>query len=171
MLTKSQIYTKFTYELGTVIEALRSQKMTVGFAESCTGGRLSALWAETSGVSDVFLGSVVSYSNQVKTDLLGVGPELLLKVGAVSAEVAGQMARGLRQSLKVDWAVSITGIAGPKGGTVLKPVGTVWFGVAGPGIEETCQQHFTGERVEIQNAAAEFATRWLGEKLNGISRG
>ena len=165
VLTKPPMYTKFTGKLLASIKALRQQKLTVGFAESCTGGRLSALWAETAGVSDVFLGSIVSYSNQVKVDLLGVDVGALQKYGAVSAEVARQMAKGARTSLKVDWVVSITGIAGPSGGSPDKPVGTVWFGIAGPRVEETCEQKFSGDRVEIQNAAAEFATSWLAEKL------
>ncbi len=170
MLTKSQMYTKFTGKLLACIKALRQQKMTVGFAESCTGGRVSALWTETAGVSDVFLGSIISYSNQVKEDLLGVDSTTLKKHGAVSAEVAGQMAKGAQQSLRVDWAVSITGIAGPSGGSPEKPVGTVWFGIVGPKIEETCQQKFSGDRVEIQNLAAEFATAWLAEKLKMLKQ-
>ena len=170
MLTKSGMYTKFTGKLLACIKVLRHQKMTVGFAESCTGGRLSASWAETAGVSDVFLGSIISYSNQVKENLLGVQPNTLKIHGAVSAEVAGQMARGARQSLKVHWAVSVTGIAGPSGGSAQKPVGTVWFGIVGPKVEETCQQNFSGDRVEIQNLAAEFATAWLAEKLESFNK-
>ena len=170
VLTKLSMYTKFTGKLHSCIKALRQQKMTVGFAESCTGGRLSALWAETAGVSDVFLGSIISYSNQVKADLLGVELNSLKTHGAVSAPVAGQMAKGAQKSLKVDWAVSITGIAGPTGGSPEKPVGTVWFGVVGPGVEETCQQNFSGDRVEIQKAAAEFATAWLAEKVEALNQ-
>ncbi len=164
------MYTKFTGKLLACIKALRQQKMTVGFAESCTGGRLSALWTETAGVSDVFLGSIISYSNQAKLDLLGVAPEALKIHGAVSAEVARQMAKGAQASLKVSWALAITGVAGPSGGSGTKPVGTVWFGMVGPGVEETCQQKFSGDRVEIQNQAAEFATSWLAEKLEAGNR-
>jgi nicotinamide-nucleotide amidase len=160
-----QNYTKFTYDLKAVIEALRQQKQTIGFAESCTGGRLSAVWAEIPGVSDVFSGSVVSYANQVKKDLLGVQEKALKDEGAVSQKVVLQMAQGLRKKLKVDWALAITGVAGPSGGSPDKPVGTVWFSIVGPEFEETERKNFTGERVEIQQASVEFATRWLQEIL------
>ncbi len=158
-----QSYTKFTHDLKAVISALQQKRQSIGFAESCTGGRLSAAWTEVSGVSDVFLGSVVSYSNQVKMDLLGVQEKSLKSEGAVSQKVVLEMAQGLRKKLKVDWALAITGIAGPKGGTAEKPVGTVWFAVVGPDFEESQKKNFTGERVTIQQASVEFATTWLHE--------
>jgi nicotinamide-nucleotide amidase len=158
-------YTKFTHDLKAVISALRQQKQTIGFAESCTGGRMSAAWAEVPGVSDVFLGSVVSYSNQLKKDLLGVQEKVLKDEGAVSQIVALQMAQGLRKKLKVDWALAITGIAGPSGGSVQKPVGTVWLAISGPSFEGVERKNFTGERVKIQQEAVEFATEWLLENI------
>jgi PncC family amidohydrolase len=169
MLTKVQNYTKFTQDLNDLIFRLRGLKMKIGFAESCTGGRLSAVWAEVPGVSDVYLGSIISYSNQVKVDLLGVDPMTLQNEGAVSSEVARQMALGLVEELKVDWGVSITGVAGPSGGSPTKPVGTVWFGIHGPGLEETIQKSFHGSRVEIQNQSVVFATSWLYEKIKACS--
>jgi PncC family amidohydrolase len=163
-----QNYTKFTHDLDAAMKALRKSRKTIGFAESCTGGRLSAAWAEVPGVSDIFLGSVVSYSNQVKMDFLGVQENSLKDEGAVSQTVAMQMARGARKSLKVDWALAITGIAGPTGGSAEKPVGTVWFAISGPGFEEAQKKIFSGDRVQIQRSSVEFATEWLKKILEKV---
>lgn len=161
----NQSYTKFTHDLMAVLTALRQHRWTLGFAESCTGGKLSAALAEIPGVSDVFVGSVVSYANSVKQDLLSVQESSLKKEGAVSQKVALEMAQGLRKKLKVDWAVAITGIAGPSGGSAEKPVGTVWLAIAGPTFEEARKKNFTGDRVTIQKSSAEFAAQWLHEVL------
>src|SRR5262245_30218944 len=118
---------------------LRARGETVSFAESCTGGLLSSYLTSLPGVSDVYIGSVVAYSNRVKEDLLGVPFSLLKAVGAVSVPVALRMSGGARSLFRTTWAVSITGIAGPGGGTDQKPVGTVCFGLSGPGIEKTEQ--------------------------------
>ncbi len=148
-----------------VIERLRSLKQTLGFAESCTGGLASATLSEVAGVSDIFLGSVVSYANEVKENLLKVSSGTLKNEGAVSEQVALQMAQGLRNQLKCHWSVSITGIAGPKGGTPDKPVGTVWFAVVGPGFESSRRKQFSGTRREIQKQAVETAFEFLKESL------
>src|SRR5437868_10838824 len=103
--------------LQELLGLLRSRKLTIGFAESCTGGLLSATLTALSGVSDVFMGAVVSYSNAAKMDVLGVELSALKKEGAVSEVVARQMAQGTRKQLKVDVSLAITGIAGPTGGT------------------------------------------------------
>ncbi len=115
-----------------VVQTLLSQKQTLSFAESCTGGALSAKITETSGVSAIFKGSVVSYANEAKAEILGVGRDSLGQFGAVSEVVAQEMAQGVRHRFHTDWGVSVTGIAGPTGGTQEKPVGTVWIAVAGP---------------------------------------
>ncbi|MEK7356227.1 MAG: CinA family protein, partial [Bdellovibrionota bacterium] len=112
-----------------VAEALRARGENVGFAESCTGGLISSMLAAMPGISDVFHGSVVAYSNRVKENLLAVPNSQIRSFGAVSAPVARSMAAGGRNSLGVDWCVSISGIAGPGGGSPAKPVGTVCFGV------------------------------------------
>ncbi|MBX2988525.1 MAG: CinA family protein [Bdellovibrionaceae bacterium] len=152
--------------LNSLLDLLRERKQTVGFAESCTGGKLSALFTEQPGVSEVFLGAVVSYSNQVKEDLLGVKTDTLANFGAVSEETAREMARGARQRLKTDWAVAITGIAGPGGGSEKKPVGTVCFAVTGPeGVEDSETRVFSGERTSIQHQAAGAAMDWLSSFL------
>ena len=143
--------------------------MVVSFAESCTGGKLSSKLTEQSGVSDIFMGSVVCYANSVKEDILGVQKDAMIKEGAVSELVALQMAHGARKVLKSDWAVAITGIAGPDGGTKDKPVGTVCFGLVGPGIEYAEKKLFTGQRIQIQEKSSEFALDILIAKLDCLN--
>ena len=121
---------KTGYAVETLIEHLREKHLTLGFAESCTGGLAAAAVVAVPGASDVFCGSVVSYANEVKHDLLGVPDTVLESAGAVSAPCALQMARGALDALGCDIAVSVTGIAGPGGGTEKKPVGTVYIAVA-----------------------------------------
>lgn len=111
---------------------LKERHQTLAVAESCTGGGLGHLITTVSGSSAYFRGGVISYDNQVKVDLLGASPEDLAQHGAVSEVVACQMAIGVRQRLQSTWGLSITGIAGPDGGTEAKPVGLVYIGVAGP---------------------------------------
>lgn len=144
-----------------VATKLLEHDLTVAFAESCTGGRVSAMIATFPGISPAFLGSVVSYADSAKQTLLGVSAESLGRGGAVSAEVALQMARGVQLKLGADWAVSITGIAGPGGGSKEKPIGLVFFGIVGPGVEDTAERHFEGDRTKIQQAAADHALSWL----------
>lgn len=151
--------------LNSLVETLRVRKQTLCFAESCTGGQLSAELTQYPGISDVFLGSVVAYSNTLKANALGVPAHLFNTVGAVSRPVALSMAKGVKALTKATWAVSITGIAGPGGGTDRKPVGTVCFAVVGPGFEKTILKTFSGDRTEVQKSSAEFAARWLLEIL------
>ncbi|MBW4500229.1 MAG: competence/damage-inducible protein A [Scytonema hyalinum WJT4-NPBG1] len=113
-------------------ELLRGAGETLSVAESCTGGGLGQMLTEISGSSDYFWGGVISYDNSVKERLLGVNSEDLAKHGAVSSIVAEQMAAGVRDRLATSWGLSITGIAGPGGGTETKPVGLVYIGLAGP---------------------------------------
>lgn len=125
-----------------LIALLKTNKMTIGTAESCTAGMIAARLGDYAGVSDVFLGGVVSYANEVKTNVLGVPETVLAAFGAVSEECAKHMAEGARRVLRADIAVSVTGIAGPGGGTAEKPVGTVCFGVACAGETRTETVHF-----------------------------
>lgn len=128
-----------------VIQTLLKGKQTLSFAESCTGGMLSARMAEVSGVSAIYMGSVVSYSNEAKVEILGVGLGSLQEQGAVSQIVAQEMAQGVRHRFHTDWGVSITGIAGPTGGSSEKPVGTVWIAVSGPSLaDESSRQKSLG---------------------------
>ncbi|WP_265570755.1 CinA family protein [Sphingomicrobium nitratireducens] len=113
-----------------VVATNREAERTVATAESCTGGLVAAALTEIPGSSDVLLSGAVTYSNDAKVAMLGVPPALLESHGAVSSEVAEAMASGARERSGADVAVSITGIAGPSGGSAEKPVGTVWFACA-----------------------------------------
>jgi nicotinamide-nucleotide amidase len=138
-----------------VLEACRGHGLTLGTAESCTGGMVAARLTSVPGSSDVFLGGVVSYADAVKVGELGVPEELLRAHGAVSAEVAQAMARGARARLGLDVAVAVTGIAGPGGGTAEKPVGLVFVHAAGPGgAERAGRLDYPGDRATIRTRAA-----------------
>lgn len=150
-----------------VTEDLRDNSFSLGFAESCTGGLLSSLFTELAGVSDVFMGSVVSYDNRLKEKFLKVSAEALKTYGAVSGAVAQQMAEGAKAELQVSVAVSITGVAGPSGGTASKPVGTVFIGVAGLESEtKVFEHHFDGNRKQVQLQSCDEATKHLNEFIN-----
>ena len=140
-----------------VVEVAQSRALTFGFAESCTGGQLSAAVTRVAGVSSVFWGGVISYSNEVKRGILGVKEETLISFGAVSEACAAEMAMGSRNALGVDWAVSVTGIAGPGGGSPEKPVGTVCFGWAHAGGVVTERKRFSGDRHRVQRTAVAYA--------------
>lgn len=130
-------------EVISTVRVLGDKHLTVGFAESCTGGLLSSYFTELAGVSSVFVGSIISYDNKVKQKFLGVSDKSLKTKGAVSHEVAKQMAEGAVSALEVSVAVAITGIAGPSGGSSTKPVGTVFIAVAGlEGETQTSKHHF-----------------------------
>lgn len=151
-----------------VFNLLKKKRNTVGFAESCTGGLLSSLLTEIPGSSKVFWGSVVAYDNSVKSSVLKVKAPTLKKFGAVSPECAFEMAQGAQKVLKTDWAVSITGIAGPSGGTREKPVGLVCIGIVGPSVEVVYSVRFKGSRRKIQQQAANYAASLLKAELLGL---
>ena len=144
-----------------LVAALESKGLTCATAESCTGGGVGSAITSVAGSSAVFLGGVVSYSNDVKADVLGVSRDSLARVGAVSSEVASQMATGARRVIGSDLAVSLTGIAGPGGGSAEKPVGLVWFGLATPSGVSTQSRIFSGDRAAIRAAAVEHALGFL----------
>ncbi|MEZ4475255.1 MAG: nicotinamide-nucleotide amidohydrolase family protein [bacterium] len=141
------------------VAACQAAGLSLGTAESCTGGLVGAAITDVPGASSVFFGSVVSYSNSVKTGVLDVPAEVLAEHGAVSEPCAAAMALGARRRLGVDVAVSITGIAGPGGGSPTRPVGTVCFGFAGPaeGQIRTETRHFRGDRSLVRRYAVAFA--------------
>lgn len=114
-----------------LVQALRAKNKTVCFAESCTGGLAAASVVSVPGASAVFYGGIVAYDNSVKRSLLGVSEEVLMTAGAVSEACALQMASGARTAIGTDLAISVTGIAGPGGGSAEKPVGLVYLGIAG----------------------------------------
>ena len=136
------IYGEGTDSMQKVIgKTLKERGMTVGVAESCTGGFLASLFTSLPGASEYFYGGVVSYDNSVKMNVLGVEKKVLDTYGAVSQECAQQMAAGARRVLGTDYAIATTGIAGPDGGTADKPAGTVWIAVATP--DGTISKKFT----------------------------
>jgi nicotinamide-nucleotide amidase len=149
-------------------QLLRSARETLSVAESCTGGGLGQMLTEISGSSDYFWGGVISYDNSVKVNLLGVNAEDLAKFGAVSATVAEQMALGVRSRLGTSWGLSITGIAGPTGGTETKPVGLIYIGLANPNGEVESFEHRWGagrSRSLIRHLSACSALDQLRRKL------
>lgn len=115
-----------------IVQLLTKRKETLALAESCTGGFIANQITNVSGASKIFKGGVVAYSNEAKEKFLGVRATTLKEHGAVSKEVAAEMAAGARKHFAADYAISVTGIAGPTGGTKAKPTGTVFIGVAGP---------------------------------------
>jgi len=144
-----------------LVELLKVQGLTCATAESCTGGGVGSAITAVPGSSAVFLGGVISYANEVKRDVLGVKQETLDTVGAVSSDTAAQMAEGVRRLLKTDLAVSLTGIAGPDGGSDEKPVGLVWFGLATKDGVRTEKVIFAGDRVRVREQAVIHALGML----------
>lgn len=134
--------------------ALRARGHRLALAESCTGGLVSRLLTAHAGASDFLLGSAVTYANSAKTRLLSVSEDTLRGHGAVSAEVAAEMATGARRAFDADVGLSVTGIAGPGGGSTHKPVGLVYWAVAHPGGVVVRERVFKGDRSEIQLQAA-----------------
>lgn len=152
---------------------LRRTDRKLVVAESCTGGLIGHLLTEVAGSSDYYLGSVTAYAYEAKESLLGVRPETLARVGAVSSEVALEMARGVRQALAGHFSmdrllgISVTGIAGPGGGTPEKPVGTVWIGFSAADMERAWVYHWQGSRSENKTLSARQALVLLLDYLQG----
>ena len=140
-----------------IAAALLARRQTLATAESCTGGAVGAALTDLAGSSAWYLGGFVAYSNSLKTRLLDVPADLLAIHGAVSAQTAQAMAKGAREKTDADFAVAVTGIAGPGGGTPEKPVGLVYMAVAGPGETAVFKHRFTGTRVDIRAAAVAAA--------------
>ena len=140
-----------------VAKALKAQGATLALAESCTGGLAGELITSEPGASTFFRGSIVAYSDEVKTNVLGVKSETLADFGAVSEPAAREMAEGAKRVCGSSVAVAVTGVAGPDGGSPDKPVGTVCFAVCGPGSTRTSTKLFAGGRERVRNAAAYYA--------------
>jgi PncC family amidohydrolase len=141
--------------------------LTLGVAESCTGGLLGHTLTNVPGSSDYFKGGIVAYANPIKHRLLQVQESTLDQHGAVSQETALAMARGVRSVLAVDVAAAITGVAGPGGGTPEKPVGTVWIAVSHAGGEISKLFHLPGDRLQVKQASAQAAIEMLLQVLEG----
>jgi nicotinamide-nucleotide amidase len=148
-----------------VLDLLRARGWKGATAESCTGGMVAAALTDIPGCSDAFAGGVVAYSNQLKHDLLGVPEDVLERHGAVSAESAAAMAAGARARLGADAAVSVTGIAGPGGGTEEKPVGLVYLHVSSPAGEDVRRMDIPGSRDAVRGRAATAALQLLRAHL------
>lgn len=146
-------------------ELLRGAGWSLGVAESCTGGLLGKRITDVPGSSEYFVGGVTSYANDIKTNLLGVSERLLQEHGAVSAEVAEAMAQGVAALLKTDCALSVTGVAGPDGGTVAKPVGLVYLGSVVAGSAQTERLTLFGRREQVRERAALSGLDFLRRRL------
>ncbi len=139
---------------GVVGRVVRNKGFTLAIAESCTGGLVGHMVTREPGASDFLLVDAVTYANSAKTRLLGIDEEVIRGHGAVSSEVAAAMAEGVRRVSGADVALSLTGIAGPGGGTAAKPVGTVFIALASATGTTVVEKHFLGDRLQIQTAAA-----------------
>jgi nicotinamide-nucleotide amidase len=150
-----------------VAEALRARRKVLAVAESCTGGLVTKRLTDFPGASDVLKGGVVAYANEVKSAQLGIGPPVLARQGAVSEEVARQMALGVAERLGADAGIGVTGVAGPAGGTPEKPVGTVWYAAAVDGRSVARRERFPGDRHAVRERAAQAALFLLLRLLDG----
>jgi len=149
-------------------DALLARGWSLSVAESCTGGLVGHLLTNVAGSSRYFAGGVISYSNEIKARLLGVSRETLNRYGAVSPQTAAEMATGARQALHTGVAVSVTGIAGPGGGTPEKPVGLVYLHLSAPDVEMGERLQWTGTRIENKWHSAEAALQLLLRYLQTI---
>lgn len=161
-------YAEGKVDLGEVVLGLcRERGLTLAVAESCTGGMLGERLTAIPGASEVFLGGVITYANDAKVALLGVKPELLAAVGAVSEEVARAMAGGVRGRLGASIGVGITGVAGPGGGSEAKPVGQVWIAVDFGGDSRVFGGRLIGDRAEVRYRATQLAMDMIRRALTG----
>ncbi|AAQ60042.1 CinA family protein [Chromobacterium violaceum] len=149
-------------------EALQARGESVATAESCTGGMIAAAITDIPGSSGWFSHGVVSYGNQAKQQLLKVQASSLMDHGAVSERVVREMAAGAQALAGADWAVAVSGIAGPDGGSPEKPVGLVWLAIAHPGGQtEAWSRHFSGDRHAVRQQTMEEALARLLERVHG----
>lgn len=149
-----------------VVELLRAKKKTLALAESCTGGAIANRVTDVPGASEVFLGGVVSYANSAKENLLGVRPETLAAHGAVSEPVAREMVSGTREKFGADFALAVTGIAGPGGGTPEKPTGTVFIALASASGVEVKKFLNIWDRPTFKQVTATQALEWLRQTIS-----
>ena len=152
-------------EIGAV---LRQKGMTLGAVESATGGLISHRITNVPGSSDYYKGSVTAYSNEAKASVVGVKQETIDRYGAVSSQVAEEMAEGGRKLLAVDICLADTGVAGPGGATREKPVGLFYLGLSARDKTYSQKHSFGGDREKNKRDAAEAALRWLKEYLSGL---
>jgi nicotinamide-nucleotide amidase len=160
---------RITQLAGQVGQALQAAHATLATAESCTGGGIAEAITRIAGSSAWLERGWVTYSNKSKVVELGVSPEVIRADGAVSEAVVRAMAVGARERAGVTWAVAVSGVAGPDGGSAEKPVGTVWLAWAGPrGVSAECQR-FLGDRAEVRQQTVERALLGMLEKMGVAS--
>ena len=165
----SSLFTDQEESLEEVVgRILLERGKSVATAESCTGGLMGKMLTDVPGSSDYYQGGVVCYSNRLKINFAGVDRTSLQRFGAVSEEVARQMAFGIRKSTGADFGLSVTGIAGPDGGTPEKPVGLVFIGLADDQDVQVRQERFPGSREAIRMRASRYALDWLRRKLLAV---
>jgi nicotinamide-nucleotide amidase len=158
----SHIYAEDDRTLEEVVgELLTAKRKTLALAESCTGGYLSHRITRVAGSSAYYYGGAVTYSNEAKVLFLGVKPETLERHGAVSQQTALEMSYGIRHRTGASIGLSVTGVAGPSGGSAEKPVGTVWISIEREGYHEARRFQFDGERERIIRATSQAALDWL----------
>ena len=150
---------------GLLADLMLKKRQVLATAESCTGGMIAAACTDLAGSSAWFDRGFVTYSNEAKTQMLGVDAALITRHGAVSEEVARAMVQGAITHSRAQVAVAVTGVAGPTGGSAAKPVGTVWFGFATPSGVITEMQHFGGDRAAVRKATVEHALQRLAGLL------
>jgi len=148
-----------------VVKLLKEKNATISTAESCTGGLIAKMLTDFPGSSAYFIQGAVTYSNESKVQRLGVSPDTLEQFGAVSEQVCHAMTSGMRKLSGTDYAIAVTGIAGPDGGTEEKPVGLVWIGLADRSGVEVHRGNFAGDREIIRERAANTAFFLLRTKL------
>jgi len=153
------------YLAGEVLDKLSKSGRTLSTAESCTGGLVACELTNHPGASQVFLGGFITYSNELKTELLNVDDALLREFGAVDERVAVEMAEGACKATGSDYAISTTGIAGPSGGTPEKPIGLVYIGVAGPSGSFSQKLELSGDRMTIRSASSEALFKLLLSRI------
>jgi len=162
-LSKEELLTHVP--IGLVADLLQQKQWLLATAESCTGGMISAACTDLAGSSAWFERGFVTYSNEAKTELLGVDAALIKQHGAVSEEVVRAMASGAVARSRAQVSVAVTGVAGPTGGSAAKPVGTVWFGFKVGGQLTSEMKRFDGDRAAVRSATVQHALRRLLELL------
>lgn len=151
--------------LDFIAQQLAVRRLSLSIAESCTGGLLGGILTSKAGASEWYRGGLIAYSNEAKKDILGVPIEILEAEGAVSRATAIAMAKGARCLFRTDISVSVTGIAGPSGGTQDKPVGTIWMALTAENTARVERQLFKGSRMEIRNKTVGYLLKMLAEYL------
>jgi nicotinamide-nucleotide amidase len=144
-------------KLAVILDHLKAKEQSISFAESCTGGLIASAFTSIAGISAIFRGSCVTYSNAIKEAWLGVKEETLIAHGAVSRACVGEMVEGVSSMAKSDYAIAVSGIAGPDGGSEHKPVGTVYIAIKTPKRVEIFHCLFEGDRHRVQEQSVDFA--------------